>query len=217
MQYQTKWIEKFKKSNFARLTKKYFQSRYNKVGHLDFLNVTYIDYEEPQNEWLLFFVEPHKIDTTNISIRIPHDKEKIAEYLPDGITFVTDTIIKKLLNKYYNGEAIILNYLETSIDFEDDIKYDCETDEESFPSGIPEKEMCDKLNKLFNDNELTFKKINYCINTSNNDKHYTKYFDECTYDDRRFIRYKTINDRTKEAEFYWLEIKSTKAKQISMK
>ena len=87
-------------------------------------------------------------------------------------------------------------------------------DIENFPQDIPDNETCKKLDDLLSRNQLTSRRVKYCIDSI----HTTDYFDEYSYNGRKFIRYKakieqsdniklSNNDTISKNKFYWIEVK----------
>ena len=87
-------------------------------------------------------------------------------------------------------------------------------DTENFPQNIPDNEICEMLDDLLSRNQLTSRQVKYCIGSM----HMTDYFDEYSYNGRKFIRYKatidqsdnvklTNNDTISKNKFNWIEVK----------
>lgn len=90
-------------------------------------------------------------------------------------------------------------------------------DTKNFPQNVPDKETCEILDNLFSKNQLTSRKIRYCIWPSNGIMHMTDYYEEYSYNDRKFIRFQSTTDapsditlsnnaEIKKDEFYWVEV-----------
>lgn len=91
-------------------------------------------------------------------------------------------------------------------------------DTKNFPQDVPDKETCEMLDDLFLKKQLASRQVRYCIVYSNEPMHITDYFDEYTYNDRKFIRYQSLVDGTdcmtlsnhdtiEKNKFYWIEVK----------
>lgn len=91
-------------------------------------------------------------------------------------------------------------------------------DTENFPQNIPDKETCKMLDNLFSKKQLVSRQVRYCIFYPNKSMYTTDYFDEYTYNGRKFIRYQALNDGNncitlsnhdtiENNKFYWVEVK----------
>ena len=173
---------------------------------------------------------------------------EISNRLPNGVTFITDSQIEEiLLNEGYT-EPFFDHYFYSLMDYPDfnlyakpiiisktidgqivdgNLSKELEQayldgslnqtgtiDTENFPQDIPDNETCEILDDLLSKNQLTSKQVKYCIDSM----HMTDYFDEYSYDGRKFIRYKATtdqpdniklsnNDTISNNKFYWIEVK----------
>ena len=173
---------------------------------------------------------------------------EISNRLPNGVTFITDSQIEEiLLNEGYT-EPFFDHYFYSLMDYPDfslyakpiiinktidgqivdgNLSKELEQayldgslnqtgtiDTENFPQDILDNETCEILDDLLSKNQLTSKQVKYCIDSM----HMTDYFDEYSYDGRKFIRYKATtdqpdniklsnNDTISNNKFYWIEVK----------
>jgi hypothetical protein len=91
-------------------------------------------------------------------------------------------------------------------------------DTENFPQNIPDTETCEILNDLFSKKQLANRKVKYCIFHAGELINTTDYFDEYTYNGRKFVRFQSLTDQTDDVllsnhdtieknKFYWIEVK----------
>lgn len=100
-------------------------------------------------------------------------------------------------------------------------------DTENFPQNIPDSETCKILDDLFSHNQLQSKKqVRYCVILQNSPVYMSDYFEEYTYNGRKFIRQKASvnqpenitlsnNDGINKDTFYWVEVKPLSENSIS--
>ena len=229
MGYQLKQQEELISSGFSQSVQAYFKEKYNKTGCLVYINVEYeyypialndIDLVEKKNqkinEWLPFFCEKN-IDTDSFRIVLPciNDFEslttEINKRLKEDIIYITSEMINEIISSdiykdYFHSQYIpkILSFSKNNFLYEDDETCDF-IDAANFPSNIPEKTICEELDCLLMAQKLHFIKAKYAIKRSNGQTHTTQCFKECTYKNRRFIRYRFADNS--EFKFCWLEIK----------
>ena len=85
-------------------------------------------------------------------------------------------------------------------------------DSDNYPQNMPDKDTCETLDKLFNNNQLSSRKVRYYVSPS----HFTEVFDEYSYNGRKFIRLKAMGtiDQFEEGKFYWIESKPIRYDKI---
>lgn len=145
IQEQMKQEGKVKVSNFDEMVKKYFKSKYNKIGEFEFLYVEYEFYDKdykvynldigeyvsrPENrkvkKLLPFFLEPNSInDVRMFSLQIKGIIDvndlilEVSNLLPKGVTFITDNQIEEILLSEGYQEPFFDHYFYSSMDYPD--------------------------------------------------------------------------------------------------
>lgn len=118
-------------------------------------------------------------------------------------TSIVDIDMSKKLEQAYKNESI---------------KQIGVIDTENFPQDIPDKETCEILNDLFSKKQLAYRRVKYCIFHEGKLINTTNYFDEYTYNGRKFIRFQSLTEQTDDIllsnhdtieknKFYWIEVK----------
>ena len=135
---------------------------------------------------------------TDFKYLLSEGEKKLSENEMLSPQLVDDNTSQKLEQAYIDGS----------------LKNTGTIDIENIPQYSPDKQTCEILEDLFSRNQLESKKVKYLIDSI----HMTDYFDEYSYEGRKFIRCKATIDQPDNIKlsnsdtivkdnYYWIEVK----------
>lgn len=233
-----------KEGNFEFLYVVYeFYDKDYKVYNLDIGDYVSRPQKRKIKEMLPFFLESNSIDDIRtFSLQIPSVIDvnnlslEISCRLPKGVTLITDSQIEEILLDNGYEEPYFDHYFYSMMDYPSFNLYAKPTiknkvidnqldenqtgiiDSDNFPQDVPDNVTCEILNDLLLKNQLISRFVKYCIVSENRVIYMTDYFKEYSYNNRKFIRCKSMTSQSEnialsnqnaidKSEFYWLEVK----------